>query len=237
MKTKREKGGRSSKRRPDAAPTEAAARPHDGNGSVRSISRIEDLLPDEMNANRGTERGLGMLAHSLEQYGAGRSGLVDRNGKIIAGNKTVQAAAEKGLAVRVVRTDGTELVIVQRTDLDMDADPRARALAVADNRVAEIDLAWDGEQLADLQSRGVDLGQFFMADELERVIAGRPYGNAAADGTGPGPGDGVFTFAVTLSSAQHGRLMRAIDKLRKQADCDVAGAIDQMARGVLGKRA
>jgi hypothetical protein len=42
----------------------------------------------------------------------------------------------------VVQTDGTKIIAVQRTDLDMRTDKRARELAIADNRVAELDLDW-----------------------------------------------------------------------------------------------
>ena len=64
--------------------------------------KISDLIPDNVNANRGTKRGSGMLERSLRQYGAGRSVLVDSSGRIIAGNKTVEAAGSIGLEYAVV---------------------------------------------------------------------------------------------------------------------------------------
>jgi outer membrane lipoprotein SlyB len=103
----------------------------------KTIDSITDLQPDPRNANKGTERGAYMVAHSLEEYGAGRSILADAEGVVIAGNKTLQAAADLGIPVRVVQTDGRELVVVQRTDLSlMDDDQRARLLAYADNRAS-----------------------------------------------------------------------------------------------------
>src|SRR5689334_3265124 len=103
-------------------------------GSRATIKKLADLTPDDKNANRGTERGAALLENSLREYGAGRSILVDSKGKIIAGNKTVEQAGQIGLEdVIVVQTDGTKLVAVQRTDLDLDKDPRAKALAIADN--------------------------------------------------------------------------------------------------------
>ena len=65
-------------------------------------------------------------------------GLIDRHGRIIAGNKTVERAKALKIPLRVVRTDGRHLVAVQRDDLDLASDPRARALAIADNRVGEL---------------------------------------------------------------------------------------------------
>src|SRR5262245_11035635 len=74
---------------------------------------LTDLRPDGRNANAGTERGRAMVEESLRQYGAGRSILVDRNGCIIAGNTTHEAAVDIGLTDAViVKTDGTKLVVV-----------------------------------------------------------------------------------------------------------------------------
>src|ERR1041384_588040 len=100
----------------------------------RKLTDLSSLTPDTHNANQGTQRGRGLLEKSLRQYGAGRSILADKNGVIIAGNKTLETAADLGLPVKVVETDGTELVVVQRTDLDLTRDKAARELAYADNR-------------------------------------------------------------------------------------------------------
>ena len=135
------------------------------------MTKLSDLTPDHSNANKGTERGAVQLDESLTRYGAGRSVLVDKRGVVIAGNKTVQEAVNKGFPARVVHTDGKELIVVQRTDLDLDNDKggRARQLAYADNRVAEIDLEWDIKQIgADLDA-GVDLGTFWREDELKEL--------------------------------------------------------------------
>lgn len=111
-----------------------------------------------------------MVEKSLHTYGAGRSILVDRNGQIIAGNKTTEAAAAIGLeGVKVVQTDGRELVVVQRTDLDLDEDAAARELAIVDNRAGELGLEWDAEVLAELGAE-VDLEPFFRRDELARLM-------------------------------------------------------------------
>ncbi len=69
----------------------------------KDIRTLSDLVPDPDNANRGTERGAALLEHSLRQYGAGRSILADKNGVVIAGNKTLEQAAALGLAVEVFR--------------------------------------------------------------------------------------------------------------------------------------
>ena len=140
---------------------------------TKRIESINDLTPDHANANRGTLRGSMMLRASIERNGAGRSVVADRNGRLIAGNKTAEAARDAGLPVRVVQTDGSELIIVQRTDLDL-LDPRgkARELAFADNRVGEVNLDWSPEALKDAFSVGAfeGLDYLFGDDELNRIV-------------------------------------------------------------------
>lgn len=102
----------------------------------KEIKTIADLTPDGDNFNKHTEFGQKLLEDSLRKFGAGRSVLVDRNGNIIAGNSTTETAAAIGMEdVEVVKTDGKKLVVVQRTDLDLDS-PEGRELALADNMTA-----------------------------------------------------------------------------------------------------
>lgn len=136
--------------------------------AVERIS-LSDLQPDDRNANRGSERGTYMLRRSLEKLGAGRSILLDKNGRIIAGNKTAESAADVGLDdVILIRTRGDQLVAVMREDLDLD-DPtgQARELAYADNRTGQVSLTWDAEQIGADIAGGVDLGDWFQPFELE----------------------------------------------------------------------
>jgi hypothetical protein len=126
-------------------------------------SKIFDLLPDINNANNGTDAGKLMLDHSMEELGAGRSVLVDKNGRLISGNKTALAAAEAGIEdVLLVPSDGSKLVVVKRSDLDLfdPADTRARRMALADNRVGQVNLSWDQEVLS------------VLADSFPETVAG-----------------------------------------------------------------
>lgn len=152
----------------------------------RRLTKIGDLTPDARNANRGTPRGRALLADSLTTYGAGRSILADRQGRIIAGNKTAEQAQRLELPVRVVETDGRELVVVQRTDLDLTEDTAARQLALADNRIAELDLDWDPQLLAEHRAEGLDLRQLWSDDELEHLFGhGLNSGQTPEDATVP----------------------------------------------------
>jgi hypothetical protein len=140
---------------------------------VKQLQALADLTPDPNNANKGSARGDGLLEHSLQQLGAARSIVVDRNGLIVAGNKTHgkfgEVTSGRG-GIVVIQTTGHELVVVQRTDLDLlspgEDGRRARELAIADNRIGELDLDWDPEALL---NGDVRLDMYFGADELKKI--------------------------------------------------------------------
>lgn len=104
---------------------------------------IAQLVPDDVNFNKGTQFGQSLIEKSLRQFGAGRSILLDKNNRIIAGNKTVENAGQIGLEkVLIVETTGEEIVAVKRTDIDLDTR-EGRELALADNATGAANLAWD----------------------------------------------------------------------------------------------
>ena len=108
---------------------------------------IQELVQDKHNFNKGTEKGAELMERSFKELGAGRSVLVDRNGNIIAGNKSQKAAIAAGIKkVRVIETTGDELIAVKRTDIDIDSK-KGRELALADNLTTQVNLAWDEAEL------------------------------------------------------------------------------------------
>lgn len=114
---------------------------------------IENLVPDNLNANKGTEYGQRLLEDSLRKFGAGRSILIDKNNRIIAGNKTVENAVNIGLDnVIVVETDGNQIVAVRRKDIDLDSE-KGRELALADNATGKANLAWDANAIKEITER------------------------------------------------------------------------------------
>lgn len=124
---------------------------------TEQVVDIETLQQDTRNFNRGTAEGEKLMDKSFQTLGAGRSILIDRNGNIIAGNKSQLAAMKAGIRkVRVIETDGSELVAVKRTDVDIDSK-KGRELALADNVTTQVNLAWDEAQLAEVAPQyGID---------------------------------------------------------------------------------
>lgn len=97
--------------------------------------------------------------------------LIDKHGRVIAGNKTVENAGLIGLEdLVVVDTDGKKLVAVRRTDLDLETDPRARELALFDNRTAEVNLDWDADIIAAFDTDGIDLSPMFTDAEIPALV-------------------------------------------------------------------
>lgn len=109
--------------------------------------KIADLIQDDRNLNKGTEEGRKLIEKSLRKFGAGRSVLIDKNNRIIAGNKTHENAEAIGMDdVIIVETDGRKLVAVKRTDIDLDS-PEGREMALADNATVKVDLEWDMDEM------------------------------------------------------------------------------------------
>lgn len=134
--------------------------------------KLADYQPDTHNANLGSERGLQMLENSLNEDGVGRSIVADKNGKIPAGNKTMEAAALAGIEdVIEIETDGTALIVHKRVDWDLD-DPTgaARRYAYRDNRTSEVSLTWDANVIAADVAAGVDLSGMWTDKELNNMI-------------------------------------------------------------------
>jgi DNA modification methylase len=126
--------------------------------------RLSDLILDDKNANRGTKRGRALLNKSLKELGAGRSILIDKNRRVIAGNKTLEAAKAGGLKKLIeIDTDGDTIVAVRRIDLDLKKDKKAKELAIVDNRSGELNLEWDDSVLTEL-AKEFDLGALGFSD-------------------------------------------------------------------------
>jgi len=125
---------------------------------------VADLVPDPRNARRHTARNVETITSALQKVGAARSIVIDEGGVVLAGNATMRAAKAAGITkVRVVETDGTELVAVRRSGLS--ATQKAE-LAVYDNRAAELAEGWDLAVLRDLEGDGLDLTGLFTEAEL-----------------------------------------------------------------------
>ena len=151
------------------------------------IINIEELVQDEHNFNKGTDEGGKLMERSFKEMGAGRSVLIDKHGKIIAGNKSQKAAIAAGIKrVRVIETTGDELIAVKRTDVELESE-QGRKMALLDNLTTQVNLAWDETELQTItgEIEGFDVGDFgFDPHDVKDVDLPFPDHNDNTDNSG-----------------------------------------------------
>lgn len=91
---------------------------------------------DKRNYRKHNDKNKDLINKSLKECGAGRSIVIDNEGEIIAGNGIYEQAQKLGIKTKIIETDGSELVVVKRTDLATDSDKR-KQLAVMDNSTSD----------------------------------------------------------------------------------------------------
>lgn len=77
-----------------------------------------------------------LINKSLVECGAGRSILIDKENCVIAGNGVLEQSEKLGIPVRIIETDGTELIAIKRTDLKT-KDEKRKLLALVDNHTSD----------------------------------------------------------------------------------------------------
>lgn len=110
---------------------------------------MSEIKFDKRNYRKHNERNKELINKSLKELGAGRSILLDRDDSLIAGNGVYEQAEKLGIPVRVIETDGSELIAVKRTDIG-EYDEKRKRLALADNATSDSS-EWDVDAItADL---------------------------------------------------------------------------------------
>ena len=141
------------------------------------MTKINDLKPDNKNARKRTERSASLIQESLESYGAARSIVIDENGRVLAGNGTVEGAKAAGLEnVRVIDSDGKEIIAIKRTGLTED---QKVGLALADNRTSDLS-DWDASMLHHL-SMEHEIDPWFEPEDLTELMDDRTDAEAPED--------------------------------------------------------
>ena len=130
------------------------------------MTSINSLHSDHKNARKRTDQSAKLIEESLQRYGAARSIVIDEDNRILAGNGTIEGAKAAGIKnVRIIETDGTEVIAVKRIGLTEDEKV---GLALADNRTSDLS-DWDQEMLRRL-SEEHDLEPWFDQDDLNELL-------------------------------------------------------------------
>ena len=144
---------------------------------------IDDLIQDDHNFNKGTEDGARLIERSFKDYGAGRSVLIDKNNRLVGGNKALKGF--KGASFRkvvIVDSDADTLVAVRRKDVDLDSK-EGRDMALLDNLTTQKNLAWDE---VELQQVGANVEGFDVCDFGVSIdqLPGNPFDAEETKGEG-----------------------------------------------------
>lgn len=91
---------------------------------------------DTKNARKHSDRNKAAIRKSLEAAKAGRSIVLDAGDNVLAGNGVAAEWEAMGKPIRIVESNGEELIAVKRVDLAPDS-PKARQLATLDNLTAD----------------------------------------------------------------------------------------------------
>ena len=116
---------------------------------------LKDLKLDKHNYRKHSDKNKKLIKKSIQEVGYGRSIVIDSENEVICGNG-ILSQTNKNTPIKVIETDGSELVVVKRTDLKTEDDKR-KQLAIMDNSTSdtsEFDLSllnmdFDIEQLQD----------------------------------------------------------------------------------------
>ena len=151
------------------------------------MTSVKDLKSDHKNARRRTDRSASLIAESLKRFGAARSIVIDEDGRILAGNGTVEGAKKAGIdKLRIIEAEGDELIAVRRAGLTED---QKVGLALADNRSSDLS-EWDNEMLRQL-SEEHDLTPWFEDDELLAEVLEPEEGKTDPDDVPEPPADPI----------------------------------------------
>lgn len=126
---------------------------------------------DPQNARVHDQRNRNAIKKSLQELGVGRSVVIDAENIVVAGNGVFEQAQELGLPVRIIESDGKELIAIKRIDLQP-ADKKRKALAIADNKTTDLSFFDDGklaELISSLEETVNSTG--FSDDELSKILA------------------------------------------------------------------
>ena len=129
----------------------------------------DEITPDSHNANAHTERGEGMVDHSLGKFGFRFAGTLDRNRNIVHGNNRHEKAIKNGITEAVIiKAEKNKQYFLQFDDLDLnDPENDAREIAYVANRTAQVSIDFAPDVVAEDIGLGLDLGDWFEDFELE----------------------------------------------------------------------
>lgn len=143
-----------------------------GKPQVR-IGKLSDFRPQVLNANLHTERGLRMLDDSMQEDGYVAPMTAVADGEVIDGSARLERAFDRFSDEAIIlEHDGTRPIITKRIDIPDADNPIAKRIALRANRIAEADLSWNPEVLAELAELDPNTVKGMFSDkELAEILS------------------------------------------------------------------
>lgn len=121
----------------------------------------EKIKYDSKNYRKHNERNKELIKKSLEECGGARSIVIDSENEIICGNGCYEQAQKLKMPVRIIETDGKELIAVKRVDLKT-SDEKRKKLSVYDNSTSDtsefdLDLLQEDFLIDELNDFGIEI--------------------------------------------------------------------------------
>lgn len=134
---------------------------------------MSEIKFDKRNYRKHSDKNKDLIRKSLEECGAGRSIVIDNDNEIVAGNGLYEQAKKLGIKTKIIETDGSELVVVKRTDLSTD-DFKRKQLAVMDNSTSDssefdLELLQADFDTYDLDNMGIEVPNIDFSYEEEEL--------------------------------------------------------------------
>lgn len=127
--------------------------------------KLSNIIPDDRNNNKHTAYGMDLLEKSVNKVGIIESITVSNDDKIISGNARHEVIGKNfDKEALVIETDGTQPIIIKRTDIESDTKKFYEASILA-NTTAKKNIDFDIEVIEniatdfdiDIEDLGVDI--------------------------------------------------------------------------------
>lgn len=122
--------------------------------------QLKDIKFDKRNFRIHSKKNKELIKKSITECGLARSVVVDNENCLIGGNGIV-SQLDKSTKIKVIESDGSELVVVKRTDLSTN-DEKRKKLAVMDNSTSDssefdLELLKMDFDIPDLKDMGIEI--------------------------------------------------------------------------------
>lgn len=121
--------------------------------------KIKDIHFDKKNFNLGTDQGRNLLQQSISKFGFREAGVLDKNGKLVGGNKRTEVAGQLGInEIEIIKADPKKITLLQYDDIDLETT-KGKELALALNQTALKNINIDNDLV--LEEIGKEIAEFW----------------------------------------------------------------------------